>query len=266
MIGLRNVRKQFGEKVVIDSFHLQISKGEFVALIGPNGCGKTTLMNMLCGIEQVSAGKMSGVESLCGHIGYVFQDYRKSLLPWLSGLENIEFPLKLRGLRSRERKKKITELSDALGVSFDLRSRVFHLSGGQAQTVSLLRALAVNPELLILDEPFSALDFESNLQLRETIAELSARMKLTTLLVSHDLEDALFLADRLVFLSRSPTHVLTELQISWPRPRSPELIGTAEFAEMKYEAMGLAIAKSQTPYMEPINVSAFPSRKSLSAT
>ena len=243
MITLQSVSKHFGSRHILGSVSFEIGRGEFISIFGPNGCGKSTLLNILCGLETLDGGTVAGTERIRNQCGFVFQDYRQSLLPWLNVYENVVFPLRLRKLGEKQIRRSFDEVVKLVPINFDFRQRVLTLSGGQAQTVSLMRALVMRPELLILDEPFSALDYRTVMDLRQTLLEITAELKLTTLFVSHDLEEALYLGDKVIFLSSSPTHVVSQLNIPWPRIRTPRVLTTPEFAEIKREALKLVLGE-----------------------
>jgi NitT/TauT family transport system ATP-binding protein len=237
MISFQAVRRIYGTQLVLDRISFDVAKGEFITLFGPNGCGKSTLMNILSGVDQPSAGQIAGIESIKGQIGFVFQDYRRTLLPWRSGAKNIRLPLQLRGIPKKQQKVMLAALIEKLKPDFDLKQPIFTLSGGQAQMIGLMRALIIQPKLLILDEPFSALDYARTLAWRQTIIHVARDFDLTTLFISHDLDEALYLGDRVVFLTNKPTQVKDILSVPFARPRNPDLLGTAEFAAQKLKAL-----------------------------
>ena len=152
-------------------------------------------------------------------ISYVFQNYREALFPWLRAIDNIHYPLKVLGMPRKERARRVEKLLADFDVQIDLNAYPYTLSGGQQQTVSILRALVTEPEVLFLDEPFSALDYEMTLFMRERLQNIFMKTKTTTLLVSHDLEEAIQLADKVVLLTRRPTRVaeIVDVELPWPR-------------------------------------------------
>lgn len=237
MIQFKNIQKSFGAQKILTNISFDIPPGSFITLFGPNGCGKSTLMNILCGLVKPDAGEIGDAFIIKNKIGYVFQDYRRHLLPWLNGKENILFPLRLRGMTTKECEKKLESLQEKIHIPIDLHQKVFTLSGGQAQMISLMRALIIDPQLLILDEPFSAIDYSLTLSFRQKIIEVAQDLKLTTLFISHDLEEALYLGDQVVFLTPRPSHVERVLNIPFTRPRTPELLGSPEFAALKLEGL-----------------------------
>lgn len=237
MISFQAIHRAYGENIVLDDISFDVNKGEFITLFGPNGCGKSTLMNILTGVDQQDGGMIEGAKELNGQIGFVFQDYRRTLLPWCTGAKNVLLPLQLRGVSKKEQKVRLAALVEKLKPDFDLEQPIFTLSGGQAQMISLMRALIIEPKLLILDEPFSALDYGRTLAWRQTIMNVARDFNLTTLFVSHDLDEALYLGDRVVFLTRKPTHVQEILPVPFSRPREPDLLGMPEFAALKLKAL-----------------------------
>ncbi len=240
MISCENISKEFyrgSEKIrIIDSLSFSVGLGEFVSIFGPNGCGKSTLMNILVGLDKPTSGKIVGLERTSQQVGFVFQDYRRTLLPWLSARDNILFPLKLRGLKKQEKAQRLNALLELARLDFALDRPVFSLSGGQAQMIALLRALIIGPKLLILDEPFSALDYSRTLEMRTKLSQIARALNLSVLMISHDLEEALFLGDHLVMLSPPPTRIIDIVKIPFPKMRSPSLLADSDFLKIKAQA------------------------------
>jgi len=160
-------------------------------------------------------------------------------LPWADVQSNVLFPLQIRGVNRREGRQRLDRLLEQLDVSIKPKARVYNLSGGQAQLVCLLRALVVDPEILILDEPFSALDYQTSTVLRDKLLMIWERLGLTVLFISHDIDEALYLGDETVFLSRQPARVVEILPITLARPRAVEIQATADFAMLKSKALGV---------------------------
>ena len=170
-------------------------------------------------------------------IGYVFQNYRDALFPWMTSWDNIAYPLKRSGMPEEKVKARVDELISLFEIKFNLKLYPYELSGGQMQTVSIMRALAPKPEILFLDEPFSALDFEMTLFIRAKLQEANLSTGVTMMIVSHDLEDAVFLADKILLLSRRPTHIAEYLDFKMAKPRAPESISETEFIQTKALAL-----------------------------
>jgi putative spermidine/putrescine transport system ATP-binding protein len=200
-VVLDSLSRSFGAVRALDDLSLDIAPGELVALLGPSGCGKTTALRIVAGFEYADTGSvtvdgrdMSPVPAAKRDMGMVFQSY--SLFPNMSALDNVAFGLRMRKIGSAERTKRATALLDMVGLVPQARQFPHQLSGGQQQRVALARALAVEPRVLLLDEPLSALDAKVRLQLREQIRTLQRRLGTTTLFVTHDQEEALSMADR----------------------------------------------------------------------
>lgn len=234
-ITVRGLRKHFQDSVIYGGFDLDIPRGRFVSVFGPNGCGKSTLINIIAGLIPPDAGEIlfGGKTLAATKIGYVFQNYREALFPWLTSFANIAYPLKLMGVTPDERHAQVEALVARLGVTIDLQRYPYELSGGQQQLVSIMRALIVDPEVLFLDEPFSALDYEMTLFMREQLQRLFMDTGTTTVLVSHDLEEAVYLADEVLLLTRRPARVAANIAIAIERPRHAETLSDPRFVELK---------------------------------
>jgi putative spermidine/putrescine transport system ATP-binding protein len=200
-VSLRNLTRAFGAARALDGMSLEIAPGELVALLGPSGCGKTTALRIVAGFEHADSGEvlvdgrdLSGVPAARRDMGMVFQSY--SLFPNMSALDNVGFGLRMRKAGAARRRQRAAELLEMVGLSAQARQYPHQLSGGQQQRVALARALAIEPRVLLLDEPLSALDAKVRLQLREQIRTLQQRLGITTLFVTHDQEEALSMADR----------------------------------------------------------------------
>ena len=241
VITIRGLSKSFNDTVIYDKFDLDLPQGEFISIFGPNGCGKSTLINMISGLMPVDAGQVlfDGQTIQETRLSYVFQNYRDALFPWLRAIDNIHYPLKLMGLSRRERDQRVEQLLADFGVKIDLNSYPYMLSGGQQQTVSILRALVTNPEVLFLDEPFSALDYEMTLFMREQLQRIFMKTKTTTLLVSHDLEEAVQLANHILLLTRRPTRVADFVEIDLPWPRNTESVIDPRFVALKSHCLAV---------------------------
>jgi putative spermidine/putrescine transport system ATP-binding protein len=204
---LQDLTRVFGSTRALDGLSIEIAPGELVALLGPSGCGKTTALRIVAGFETADAGTvlvdgkdMSSVPASRRDMGMVFQSY--SLFPNMPALDNVAFGLRMRKMGGSERRKRAAELLDMVGLAPQARQYPHQLSGGQQQRVALARALAIEPRVLLLDEPLSALDAKVRLQLREQIRTLQQRLGTTTLFVTHDQEEALSMADRVGVMSQ----------------------------------------------------------------
>jgi putative spermidine/putrescine transport system ATP-binding protein len=206
-VVLQDLSRSFGTTKALDGLSLRIAPGELVALLGPSGCGKTTALRIVAGFETADTGSVlvdgkdvSSVAASRRGMGMVFQSY--SLFPNMSALDNVAFGLRMRKIGASDRRKRAAELLDMVGLAPQARQYPHQLSGGQQQRVALARALAIEPRVLLLDEPLSALDAKVRLQLREQIRTLQQRLGTTTLFVTHDQEEALSMADRVGVMSQ----------------------------------------------------------------
>lgn len=240
-ITVRGLVKHFAGAPLYKRFDVDFASGSIVSLFGPNGCGKSTLINMIAGITPIDAGQIRFDGKTIGdtRIGYVFQNYRDALFPWERAIDNIHYPLRLMGIEKAERLRRIGLLADRFDLRFDLNRYPYELSGGQQQTVSIMRALVVEPEVLFLDEPFSALDYEMTLTIRDQLQKVLRETRTTTLLVSHDLEEAVYLADRLLLLTRRPTTIAASLDVPIGWPRLPSVLSDPAFVAIKAEALSV---------------------------
>jgi NitT/TauT family transport system ATP-binding protein len=234
-VTIRGLSKRFDNAVIYDNFDLDIPRGELISIFGPNGCGKSTLINMIAGLIPADQGQIlfDGVPLSDIKFGYVFQNYREALFPWLRAFDNIAYPLKMMQVPRAERKTRTERLVEHLGVKIDLNLYPYQMSGGQQQLVSIMRALVVEPEILFLDEPFSALDYEMTLFMREQLQRLFMESRTTMVLVSHDLEEAVYLADRVLLLSRHPARVADFMSVESARPRTDATLSDPEFVRTK---------------------------------
>jgi len=234
-ITIEGLCKSFGGDVVYRDFDLELPEGKMISVFGPNGCGKSTLINLISGLIPIDRGRIlyDGKTIKETRISYVFQNYREALFPWLRVIDNIRYPLKIAGVERRQQDARIEALLADFEINIDLNAHPYQLSGGQQQTVSILRALVTDPEVLFLDEPFSALDYEMTLSMREQLQKLFLKTRTTMLLVSHDLEEAVQLADKVLLLTRRPTRVAEIVDIDLPWPRDTDSVTDARFVELK---------------------------------
>lgn len=238
-IRIENINKSFrskdGEvKTIFRDFSLSIQEPDFTTIIGPNGCGKSTLLNLISGIEKVDSGSvvLENNDKNQSSIGYVWQDYRSSLLPWLNVYQNIEFPLKLRNIEKTERRKIVDDLLNEFRISFSPKKEVYKLSGGQQQLVCLLRSVASNPSLLLCDEPFSALDQSSRWTMAFYLEQLWLKKKMPVLFVSHDIDESILLGSKIMLLNKS-AEVEEILGNPLPRPRNIEMLSSPEHIKLR---------------------------------
>ena len=215
MISLKNVSKNYGDYMALCDVNLSFNKGELVTLLGASGCGKTTLLNLIGGFETFNSGEIrienetfikQARPNACVKI---FQDY--ALLPWLNVLENVKFALEAQGIKEREKVAR-EYLKSVHLESFEERFPA-QLSGGQRQRVALARALCVQPKILLLDEPFSALDNFTRSALQNELLEIKQNLKTTMIFVTHDIDEALYLGDRVIILKPNPGEIVGDIKV-----------------------------------------------------
>jgi NitT/TauT family transport system ATP-binding protein len=234
-LSVRGLRKAFAGKPVYDGFDLDVRRGDVLAVFGPNGCGKSTLINMAAGLLPADGGDILYAGRPVGEvrIGYVFQNYREALFPWRRAIDNIRYPMRIARHPRAAIERRVEELAEIFRVRFDLNRYPYELSGGQQQLVSIMRALAIAPEVLFLDEPFSALDYETTLGLRVLLQQVLKETGVTAVLVSHDLEESIVLADRILMLTRRPTTVADDVPVALPWPRDAATLSDPDFVAIK---------------------------------
>jgi NitT/TauT family transport system ATP-binding protein len=234
-VTIRGLSKRFSDATIYDNFDFDIPRGKLMSVFGPNGCGKSTLINMIAGLFPADAGEIlfDGQPLNKIKFGYVFQNYREAMFPWLRAFDNIAYPLKVTGVPKAERIVRVEKIAANLNVKIDLKLYPYQMSGGQQQLVSIMRALVVDPEILFLDEPFSALDYEMTLFMREQLQKVFVETRTTTVLVSHDLEEAVYLSDRILLLSRHPARAVEFMHYDAPRPRTDKTMSEADFISTK---------------------------------
>jgi len=248
-VSLRGLTRVFGQARALDQMSLEIAAGELVALLGPSGCGKTTALRIVAGFEYADAGEVlidgrdiSGVPAARRDMGMVFQSY--SLFPNMNALDNVAFGLRMRKVGGSARRKRAGELLEMVGLSAQAGQYPHQLSGGQQQRVALARALAVEPRVLLLDEPLSALDAKVRQQLREQIRSLQQRLGTTTLFVTHDQEEALSMSDRVGVMRAGRLEQVAEPARLYARPATAfvaEFVGTMNRLPAELAAGGTAV-------------------------
>lgn len=235
-ISARGVERTFGgdddEIRALGPFDLDIADGEFVCIVGPSGCGKSTFLRIVAGLIRPSAGTVEiRTRSPRNPTAMVFQEY--SIYPWKTVLDNVRFGLDVSGIPKREGNERARRYLKKLGLADRERARPDTLSGGMKQRVSIARALAVEPEILLMDEPFAALDAQLRTVLQEELLDLWQADQRTVLFVTHSLEEAILLGDRVVVMSARPGRLLASVDVPFERPRHAEIRTTAEFAQLQ---------------------------------
>ena len=223
IVEFREATKRFGEgPLVLDLLNLTVQPGEFVSLLGPSGCGKSTLLRLIAGLTPLTAGSLivdrRSPDAAAADLAFVFQE--PTLLPWLSVAANIELPLSLRGVAPAERSVTRRRVLDLVRLSEKADAYPRQLSGGQKMRVSIARALALSPKILLLDEPFGALDEMTREHLNEELLTIRERHAWTAFFVTHSVAEAVFLSNRIFIFSANPGHLHTEIPVPFPYPRT----------------------------------------------
>ncbi|MFN3622758.1 MAG: ABC transporter ATP-binding protein [Hyphomicrobium sp.] len=262
-IEARNVaiRLGRGEKAfeAISDVTLAIEPSELVCLIGPSGCGKSTLLGALAGHIGVARGELkvdgAPVDGPHPDRGIVFQHH--TLFPWKSVLGNVAFGPKMRGVRRKERNERAREILDLIGLKDFVNRYPKQLSGGMQQRVEIARVLVNRPRLLLMDEPFGALDALTRMHMQELLLDIWSRVRTTIVFVTHDIDEALFLADRVLVMSHRPGRIIDEIKVPFARPRSAEISVTPEFGALKHRCLSLLHTRADSnplPRLEPLGL------------
>jgi NitT/TauT family transport system ATP-binding protein len=271
VLEIDGVSKTYGSGAdaftAIDEVTFTTRPGEMLCIVGPSGCGKTTLLRCVAGLAAPSAGEVRlddrPVTSPPRAMAPVFQDYSRSLLPWMTVQANVVLPLKARRVPRGRREVLAREALDSVGLSGHGRKYPWQLSGGMQQRAAIARALAYEPEILLLDEPFASVDAQTRADLEDLLLDVWTRTGLTVLLVTHDIDEAVYLGDRIVVLTAGPALVKETIDVDLPRPR--DQIATKElpsfarlrasvFASIKEETLGRPNGTT-TPFSPPKLVS-----------
>jgi NitT/TauT family transport system ATP-binding protein len=223
MLEVAGLGHTYGAVDAVSDVSFAIEPGELVCIVGPSGCGKSTLLRCIAGLLPASRGDvfLHG-DRVCGvpsDLAVVFQDYSRSLLPWKTVLGNVEFPLRDRGLSTVERRARVEEALDWVGLAGAAGKRPHELSGGMQQRVAIARALAYRPALMLMDEPFASVDAQTRADLEDLVLKVRREAGMTVLLVTHDIDESVYLADRVLVLSPSPATVVETLKVDLPSPR-----------------------------------------------
>ncbi|HEY5400881.1 MAG TPA: ABC transporter ATP-binding protein [Trebonia sp.] len=252
VVSLRNVRKVYasatGPRVALADITFDVARGEFACVVGPSGAGKTTLLRCLSGLMPPTSGEafFEGVplRSVPAGVGVVFQDYSRSLYPWLTVASNVDLPLRVRGVRRAARANQVAEVLTSVGLADAGRHYPWQLSGGMQQRVAIARALAYRPDLLVMDEPFASVDAQTRFELEDLILRVRDEFGVTVVFVTHDIDEAIYLADRVVVVSKSPGVVTEIVDITLPRPRDQIATKRAEaFSRYREHLLGLVMSR-----------------------
>ena len=256
LIDVRDMGVVFGandnEVVAVQDVSLNVQPGEFVSLIGPSGCGKSTILSIVAGFLEPSSGdaRVDGqpITGPSSDRGVVFQQY--SLFPWLSVRKNVEFGLKMAGVDASRRDTTARSLLDLAGLLAFADHYPDQLSGGMKQRIGIIRALATSPQVLLMDEPFGALDTQTRVVMQEILTNIWQQFRISVLFITHDIEESIFLSDRIYVMTARPGRIKAEIKVPLPRPRTSEMTDTAEFAGLVQKLKGL-IREESLAAMEP---------------
>ena len=243
-LKLHNVTKTFdsedGEIEALEKINIEVKPNEFLCIIGPSGCGKTTLLRMIAGLDYPSSGEIildgEKVSGPSPDRGMVFQEF--SLFPWRTVLKNVEFGLEIRGMKDKERREIAEQYLELVGLRDFENSYPYELSGGMKQRVAIARALATEPSILLMDEPFGSVDAQTRNVLQEELLEIWKRTKKTILFVTHSVDEAVYLADRVAVMSSRPGCLVKCVEIDIPRPRKRTSMEANEIRERLLMLLG----------------------------
>ena len=223
-LAISNLSVRFGARTILDAINFDVREGEFLCIVGSSGSGKTTLLRVLAGLARPAEGKVlfsdAEISGPSRDRAIIFQDYSKALLPWRTVRGNIALSLEARSVPAREREAVIDELVAKMGLTRAQNQYPGQLSGGMQQRVQIARCLAQDPKILLMDEPFGALDAMTRQALQDEILQLAGDKKMTVVFITHDLEEAIYLGDRVVVLGGSPATVIEMVEVGLPRPRN----------------------------------------------
>jgi NitT/TauT family transport system ATP-binding protein len=242
-VEVRQVSKVFANGFrALDNIDLRIEEGEFLSIVGPSGCGKSTLLQNVAGLANSSSGvvlvdgtAITGPRP--GDIAVIFQD--ALLLPWKTTLENVEFPLDLQGVPAAERRARSLKMIDMVGLTQFKDNYPSQLSGGMRQRVSIARGLAQNPRIILMDEPFGALDEQTRTRMGQELVRIWEQSRKTVLFITHSLTEAIFLSDVVVVMGRNPGRILARIPVPLPRPRNADMMGSDVFGKLRNEIWNL---------------------------
>jgi NitT/TauT family transport system ATP-binding protein len=233
-----------GESPIVGNVDFDVARGEFVCIVGPSGCGKTTLLRMLAGLLKPTTGGVylddSLVEAPRPEVAVVFQDYGRALCPWRSVVRNVELTLEATGVGRRERRERAMEALDRVHLADRADDHPRMLSGGMQQRVQIARAIVGMPSVLLMDEPFASLDALTKFRLEDELLDTWSRLGQTVVFITHDLDEAAYLADRVIVLSGRPSSVVSDLAVGLARPRIQGVTrAEREFVELRTELLDL---------------------------
>ena len=237
-VKVKNLTKKFGDLLVLDDISFEVKEGEFLCIVGPTGCGKTTFLNSLTKLYDITAGEIlvngEPVDLKRHNIAYIFQEY--STFPWLKVEENVKYGLRIKGIAEDEVQRRADEVIAMVGLEEFRAYYPDQLSASMLQRVVIARAFAVQPELLIMDEPYGQLDLMLKYKLEDELLKLWKKIHTTVIFITHNIEEAVYLSDKIMVLSNKPTKIKTVIENRLPRPRK---VTDREFIELRNEVTEL---------------------------
>jgi NitT/TauT family transport system ATP-binding protein len=257
-IRVENVSIVFGEGeasfIAVDRVSTEIRAGEFVCILGPSGCGKSTLLNAIAGLETASSGHIevdgATVTGTSADRGMVFQ--QPALFPWKTVKKNVAYGPRMSGQSDADAERTADRLLEMVGLSAFADKRPQTLSGGMQQRVAIARALANTPRILLMDEPFGALDAQTRAMMQENLLQLWHELGITVVFVTHDIDEAIFLADRVLVMSAGPGRFVREIDVDIPRPRTPEIAIDPRFVEVKRQSLEIIRRESARAFDQQV--------------
>jgi NitT/TauT family transport system ATP-binding protein len=259
LVEVSGLSKTYGNgdtaKLAIDDVTFDVHTGEFLSIVGPSGAGKTTLLKCLSGLMPATSGTATfegvPVDGPPAKMALVFQDYSRSLFPWMTIEGNVGLPLKAKGLGAAERRQRVADALESVGLADALKRYPWQLSGGMQQRAALARAVAYQPDCLLLDEPFASVDAQTRFDLEDLVLRLRHEIGVTVIFVTHDIDEAVYMSDRVVVLSASPCRVTATLSVDMPRPRDQiETRSAPQFASLRTELFELVRGLPVTTHAE----------------
>lgn len=246
-LSIRNLKKEFNGTLAIENVSFEVDDGEFMCIVGPSGCGKTTILRLVAGLEPPTGGEIyldgKPVTSPGAELGFVFQEY--ALFPWRDVKGNVEFGLEIRGMEKHERSRIAQKYIDTVGLTGFEKYYPKELSGGMKQRVGIARAFANEPQLLLMDEPFGSLDAQTRNLMQGELLKIWEREHRTVLFVTHSVDEAVYLADRIIVMSARPGNVKEIFEVGLPRPRIRTGADANRIRDMVLKSLGAEIEKAR---------------------
>lgn len=235
VLSVEQVTKEYNHKNIIENIDIHLNHGEFVSILGPSGCGKSTLFNVIAGLQTPEQGKVLVNErDVTGKTGIVSYMYQKDLLlPWRNVIDNGILPLEIQGMRKYEAREKVLEILPVFQLEGHGEKYPVQLSGGMRQRVSLLRTYMFSKEIMLLDEPFGGLDAITRLKMQEYLLTILKKIKGSVLFITHDIDEAIFLSDRIYVINGSPAHIVEEIQVPVKHASPQEMMISGELSQLR---------------------------------